>query len=276
MKFKQDMKLKVDRRWQRMATLLSHESENLSPEDLEMLSEEERKILVIMDHITLDCDYRHAVDIKDGVREKFHHKLFRTKNNRFFIGRNILSEETFHKLTIASKAACAQAAAKVALEHTISSYEDYSNVIRRVKNSNPKLKGDAFEYVDCNNVCLILESSLDRAVSVMKNQDFAITAAKEVESTLPDTAVKVYLTDMDGTADEELLPPTKVSDLTPTTGSEPSGAQSGQFILHTDTFNATSSHDYRLRMWVADDYVVTGDSQSYKLRVNVYGAAAAQ
>ncbi len=106
--------------------------------------------------------------------------------------------------------------------------------------------------------------------------NFAITAAKEVESTLPDTAVKVYLTDMDGTADEELLPPTKVSDLTPTTGSEPSGAQSGQFILHTDTFNATSSHDYRLRMWVADDYVVTGDSQSYKLRVNVYGAAAAQ
>ena len=72
-----------------MATLLSHESENLSPEDLEMLSEEERKILVIMDHITLDCDYRHAVDIKDGVREKFHHKLFRTKDNRFFIGRNI-------------------------------------------------------------------------------------------------------------------------------------------------------------------------------------------
>ena len=68
-----------------MATLLSHESENLSPEDLEMLSEEERKILVIMDHITLDCDYRHAVDIKDGVREKFHHKLFRTKDNRFFI-----------------------------------------------------------------------------------------------------------------------------------------------------------------------------------------------
>ena len=83
------MKTGVDKKWQRMATLLSHESENLSPEDLGMLSEEERKILAIMDRITLDCDYRHAVDIKDGVREKFHHKLFRTKDNRFFIGRNI-------------------------------------------------------------------------------------------------------------------------------------------------------------------------------------------
>ena len=106
--------------------------------------------------------------------------------------------------------------------------------------------------------------------------NYAITAAKEEESTLPDTAVKVYLTDMDATADSEILAPSKVSELTATTGSEPSGTPTGQFILHTDTFSATSSHDYRLRMWVANDYTVTGDSQSYKLRVNVYGAAAAQ
>ena len=106
--------------------------------------------------------------------------------------------------------------------------------------------------------------------------NYAITASKEEESTLPDTAVKVYLTDMDGTADTQILAPTKVSGLTPTTGSEPSGTPSGQFILHTGTFGATSSHDYRLRMWVADDYQVTGSSATYKLRVNVYGAAAAQ
>ena len=106
--------------------------------------------------------------------------------------------------------------------------------------------------------------------------NYAITASKEAESTLPDTAVKVYLTDMDGTADTQILAPTKVSGLTPTTGSEPSGTPSGQFILHTGTFDATSSHDYRLRMWVADDYQVTGASATYKLRVNVYGAAAAQ
>ena len=106
--------------------------------------------------------------------------------------------------------------------------------------------------------------------------NYAITAAKEVDSTLPDDAVKVYLTDMDGTADTQILAPTKVSGLTPTTGSESSGTPSGQFILHTGTFDATSSHDYRLRMWVADDYQVTGASATYKLRVNVYGAAAAQ
>ncbi len=105
--------------------------------------------------------------------------------------------------------------------------------------------------------------------------NYAITATKE-DSTLPDTAVKVYLTDMDSDADEEILAPTKISELTTTTAGETSGAPEGQYELTTGTFSATSSHDYRLRMWVADDYSVTGSAATYKLKVNVYGAAAAQ
>ncbi len=106
--------------------------------------------------------------------------------------------------------------------------------------------------------------------------NYAITATKEEgDSTLPDTAVKVYLTDMDGDADDEILAPTKVSALQKTT-SDVSGAPNGQYKLTSDTFSASSSHDYRLRMWVADDYQVTGASATYKLRVNVYGTAAAQ
>ena len=106
--------------------------------------------------------------------------------------------------------------------------------------------------------------------------NYAITATKEEDSTIPETGVKVYLTDMDGTADSQILAPTKVSALSKTSGSEESGAPEGQYILKTDTFSATSSHDYRLRMWVADDYQVTGQAQTFKLKVNVYGAAAAQ
>ncbi len=107
--------------------------------------------------------------------------------------------------------------------------------------------------------------------------NYAITGEKvEGESTLPDAGVKVYLTDMDDDADSEILPPTKLSTLDKTAASEASGAPEGQFKLTTGTFSATSSHKYRLRMWVADDYTVTGESQAYKLKVNVYGAAAAQ
>ena len=105
--------------------------------------------------------------------------------------------------------------------------------------------------------------------------NYAIAATTEPGTTLTDQYVKVYLTDMDGDADTQILAPTKVSDLQKTT-SDVSGAPDDQYLLKSDTFAANGSHDYRLRMWVADDYTVTGESQTYKLRVNVYGAADAQ
>ena len=105
------------------------------------------------------------------------YNLNKNKNQDIdFIRRDILSEETFKKLSIVSKAACARSAAKVTLDN-ISSYEDYSNTIRPVKISNPKLLGEAFEYVDCKNVCLILEQSLNRIMFVITDKDFAIMSA---------------------------------------------------------------------------------------------------
>ena len=105
--------------------------------------------------------------------------------------------------------------------------------------------------------------------------NYAITATKELDSDIPDDGIKVYLTDMDGDADTQILAPTKVSALQKTT-SDVSGAPDNQYKLTSDTFSASSSHAYRLRMWVADDYAAPATAQTYKLRVNVYGSAAAQ
>ncbi len=108
--------------------------------------------------------------------------------------------------------------------------------------------------------------------------NYAITATKEADSTIPDTGVKVYLTDMDADGDTPITgykTPKKVSELQKTS-SDVSGAPDDQYKLTSDTFSATSSQAYRLRMWVADDYKVSGVAQTYKLRVNVYGTAAAQ
>ena len=109
--------------------------------------------------------------------------------------------------------------------------------------------------------------------------NYAITAAKiSPDSTLPDNAVKVYLTDMDASdkAVSGYETAKKVSELTTATDSEASGAPEGQYILHTGTYTATTTNRYRLRMWVADDYAAPASTQTYKLRVNVYGSAAAQ
>ena len=105
--------------------------------------------------------------------------------------------------------------------------------------------------------------------------NYAITAVKG-DSTVDDSAIKVYLTSMDNTADSEILAPTKISELSVTTGSEKYQAPSGEFILTTGTLTNSVSHSYRLRMWVADDFSTLTSSGEYRLKVNVYGAAAAQ
>lgn len=107
------------------------------------------------------------------------------------------------------------------------------------------------------------------------NVNYAITATSS-DSTVDDSAIKIYLTNMDNDADSEILAPTKISGLSTTTGSENYNAPSGEFILSTGTLDSSSSHKYRLRMWVSDDYTNAAGSGTYTLKVNVYGAADAQ
>ena len=100
--------------------------------------------------------------------------------------------------------------------------------------------------------------------------NYTITAIREADSTLPDNAVKVYLTSINNGNESQVLEPTKISDLQVTSLNR-EGAPDGQFILLNSNFNKTETRNYRLRMWVAGDYVLPNISQTYKLRVNVYG-----
>lgn len=105
--------------------------------------------------------------------------------------------------------------------------------------------------------------------------NYAITAVKGDGCTVADDGIKVYLTDQN---DTEVLAPTKVTALSKTASGNAAGAPADQYVLKTGTYKAagTTTENYRLRMWVADDYVAPATSQKYILKVNVYGAAAAQ
>jgi len=103
--------------------------------------------------------------------------------------------------------------------------------------------------------------------------NYAITAVKGDECTVADSGVKVYLTDQE---DAQILAPTKVSALTTTTNENAAGAPAGQYILKTGTYSETKTEEYRLRMWVADDYTAPSTQQKYVLKVNVYGQVPAK
>ncbi|HIS38706.1 MAG TPA: hypothetical protein IAB45_04250 [Candidatus Onthousia faecavium] len=118
------------------------------------------------------------------------------------------------------------------------------------------------QYFDFSVSAKINENS-----NVMIN--YLITAMKDTSSTLPDNAVKVYLTDITSGIETQVLAPTNVSLLALTDNI--SDAPNGQYVLLNSNFNKTETRQYRLRMWIDDNYSLPGDSRTYKLRVNVYG-----
>ena len=127
--------------------------------------------------------------------------------------------------------------------------------------------------------------TLTNAMPMEDSTGMALKAANEyfdfsVGATISgsgDTTINYAITMNSGadTAISGYETPKTVSSLSKTS-SDASGAQDGQYILHSGTFDATTTDSYRLRMWVANNYAVTGSSETYTLKVNVYGAAAAQ
>ena len=119
------------------------------------------------------------------------------------------------------------------------------------------------------------------------NISYAITAVKDATSDIPDTGIKVYLASVSGTNETAVFEPKLVSALS-TTSSDASGAPDGQYLLKTGNYKASSKENYRLRMWVDENYGKKDASATdtnttefaaehkYILKVNVYGAAKAQ
>ena len=148
------------------------------------------------------------------------------------------------------------------------SYTESTNAIN-LEDALPISDADGKALSGTNNV---FDFTVTANITGDANINYAITAVKDSTSTLADSAIKVYLTNIDSSTESQILAPTKVSALSKTGSSEASSAPSGQFKLASGTFSSTVTHKYRLRMWVASDFTDLNASGSYKLKVNVYGA----
>ena len=98
---------------------------------------------------------------------------------------------------------------------------------------------------------------------------YEVVGEKEVTSTLLDNEVRIYLEkSIDGTNYSSIYEPTGYLPLEEDTDI---GAKKGEMLLDTGSVDETLTYYYRLRMWVAKDYVLTGESKFFTLRINVYG-----
>ena len=147
------------------------------------------------------------------------------------------------------------------------SYSENSNGINLVdavpmSDEVGKSLSEERQYFDFSVSATINENS-----NVMLN--YIITAVKDVSSNLPDNAIKVYLTDVTSGIETQVLAPTNVSLLALTDNI--SDAPNGQYVLLNSNFNKTETRQYRLRMWIDNNYSLPDDIRTYKIRINVYG-----
>ena len=109
-------------------------------------------------------------------------------------------------------------------------------------------------------------------ISMNSSIGYQVTARKKTGSTLANNAVKVYLTEVNGTEQELLL--SKYSELDQTDKVDIS--KYDERILYEATVPANTSNyekNFRLRMWVSDDTDFTDGSmndKTFTLTVNVY------
>ena len=109
-------------------------------------------------------------------------------------------------------------------------------------------------------------------IEMNSNIGYQVTARKKTGSTLANSAVKVYLTEVNGTEQELLL--SKYSELDQT--DKVDSSKFDERILYEATVPANTSNyekNFRLRMWVSDDTDFSDGSmndKTFTLTVNVY------
>ena len=109
-------------------------------------------------------------------------------------------------------------------------------------------------------------------IEMNSNIGYQVTARKKTGSTLANSAVKVYLTEVNGTEQELLL--SKYSELSQT--DKVDSSKYDERILYEATVPANTSNyekNFRLRMWVSDDTDFSDGSmndKTFTLTVNVY------
>ena len=108
--------------------------------------------------------------------------------------------------------------------------------------------------------------TVDAKISGDVVANYEVSAEKEVSSTLDNNEVKLYLEKMVNNSYQEVMAP---KNYTPLKESTDLGTEVGTMLLDSGTFTKSSSVNYRLRMWVADNAVIDNLERTFGVRVSI-------
>ena len=149
-------------------------------------------------------------------------------------------------------------------------YEESTNTIS-MNNALPttdatgKVRLTEGEYFD-----FTIKSSIQGNTNInweIAAEDITASSAKKMDG----KNIKLYLTKLTGDKEEEVMAP-KVYSAT-TSANTKTGRPSGVMSLATGTMSASETTNYRLRMYVDEDYNPQGDGGglSFSVKINAYG-----
>lgn len=126
-----------------------------------------------------------------------------------------------------------------------------------------KLSNDASQYYD-------FTINVDLRDSASVSYELALKIDEEFTSALPNT-MRVYLERQESGSYVPVLEPTSFSELN---SKSQYGASNDEVIIASVSSKENISHNYRLRMWLAEDTLVDPEvTQSFGVEINVYGEA---
>ena len=149
-------------------------------------------------------------------------------------------------------------------------YEESTNTISMTgalptTDATGKVRLTAGEYFD-----FTIKSSIQGNANInweIAAEDITASSAKKMDG----KNIKLYLTKLNGDKEEEVMAP-KVYSAT-TSANTKTGRPSGVMSLATGTMSASETTNYRLRMYVDEDYNPQGDGGglSFSVKINAYG-----
>ena len=114
------------------------------------------------------------------------------------------------------------------------------------------------------------EFTVSSSISGDVNINYEISAKKE-SGTLDNQYIKLYLTRVTSSGEEELMTPETYNE--EVSSNSYTGRPANEMSLYTSSMNSSESNTYRLRMYVDESYNPQGDGggKTFTVRVNVYG-----
>ena len=105
------------------------------------------------------------------------------------------------------------------------------------------------------------------------NINYEISAKEVGDGTIDGSNIKLYLTKLNGDNEEGLMAPETYSE--EASANDYTGRPSGEMSLYTSSMNSSESNNYRLRMYVDEEYNPQGDggNLTFSVQINVYGKA---